>query len=492
MARGILRQPARSSLLTPARVVVAGFAAAIVVGAALLSLPIATEGAGGASIRTAAFTSVSAVTVTGLAAVDTATYWTPFGQAVILSLVQLGGLGIVTSASLLIILTTRRVGLRGRLAAQAETQTADLGGIRRLTGFVVAFSLAVEALVVAALTLRLWLGLGRSFEDALWQGLFHGVAAFNQAGFSLYPNSLIGFATDAYILVPIALAVIVASVGFPVWLELRREPRTPPRWSLHTKLTLVTTGILLVLGFVVLTALGWDDAGTFGDESVPGKLLGGFFAAVTARSAGFNSVDYADMGPDSLFVTDILMFIGGGSASTAGGIKVTTLAILFLIVWAEVRGEREVAAFDRAVPPATLRQALTIAVIAINAVVLATLILVASNGLGLSGALFECISAFSTTGLSTGVTGGLNTTGYASVEFDTAADSFVAARSLGEAARWTREMERLIATDLPYVTLFRPAVIEAFDSRVEFPVDAIIGGHGDLPHVWPESVRIRP
>jgi potassium uptake TrkH family protein len=413
VARGIPRKPARRFLLHPARVVVVGFAAAIVIGTLLLSLGAAAAGPGRAPFETAAFTAVSAVTVTGLATVDTATYWTPFGQAVILGLVQLGGLGIVTSASLLIILISRRVGLRGRLAAQAETRTADASSLRRLVGFIVAFTLSVEALVVAALTLRFWLGLGRSFGDALWQGLFHGVGAFNQAGFSLFSDNLIGFATDGFILVPLAIAIIVGGLGFPVWLELRTRPHAPERWSLHSKLTLVTTGTLLVVGFALLTGLGWDDPGTFGSESPPAKLLGGFFAAVTARNAGFNAVDYAQMGPDSLLVTDILMFIGGGSASPAGGIKVTTLAVLLLIVRAEVRGEREVVAFGRAVPAPTLRQALTIVVVASGAVVLATLLLVATNGLGLSSALFESISAFSTTGLSTGVTGMLDTLGQA-------------------------------------------------------------------------------
>ena len=413
MARGIPRKPARRVLLHPARVVVVGFAAAIMVGTVLLSLGAAAAGPGRAPFETAAFTAASAVTVTGLATVNTATYWSPFGQAVILGLVQLGGLGIVTSASLLIILISRRVGLRGRLAAQAETQTADASSLRRLVGFIVVFTLSVEALVVAALTLRFWLGLGRSFGEALWQGLFHGVAAFNQAGFSLFSDNLIGFATDGFILVPLAIAIIVGGLGFPVWLELRTRPGAPERWSLHSKLTLVTTGTLLVVGFALLTGLGWDDPGTFGSESPSGKLLGGFFAAVTARNAGFNAVDYGQMGPDSLLVTDILMFIGGGSASPAGGIKVTTLAVLLLIVRAEIRGEREVVAFGRGVPAPTLRQALTIVVVASGAVVLATLLLVATNGLGLSSALFESISAFSTTGLSTGVTGMLDTLGQA-------------------------------------------------------------------------------
>lgn len=413
MARGTPRRSARALILHPARVVVAGFAAAILMGAGLLSLAPATAGAGSAPFSTALFTSVSAVTVTGLASVDTATYWSPFGQGVILGLVQLGGLGIITSASLLFALVSRRIGLTGRLAALAETHSADLGSLRRLTAFVVGFTFAVEALVVAALTLRLWLGAGRSFGEALWQGTFHGVAAFNQAGFSLYSDNLVGFAGDAGILVPIALAIILSSVGFPVWLELRRRPRQPRRWTLHTKLTLATTALLLVAGFVVLTALEWNNDATLGEMSAAGKLLGGFFAAVTARSAGFNTFDYGQMGTDGLFVTDMLMFVGGGSASVAGGIKVTTFAVLFLIIWAELRADREVVAFGRAVPAPVLRQALTIAIIAVNAVVLATLVLVASNDLGLSAALFECISAFSTTGLSTGITGRLDGVGEA-------------------------------------------------------------------------------
>jgi potassium uptake TrkH family protein len=394
-------------------VVVVGFAAAVAIGTALLYLGAATAEPGRAPFETALFTAVSAITVTGLASVDTATYWSPFGQAVILGLVQLGGLGIVTSASLLFAVLSRRIGLRGRLAAQAETHTTDLGSLRRLTAFVVVFTLAVEAIVVIALTLGLWLGAGRSFGQALWQGTFHGVAAFNQAGFSLYSDSLVGFATDGFILLPIAFGIIVSGVGFPVWLELSRRPRSPDRWSLHTKLTLVTTGALLAAGFIALTALEWGNDATLGEESAGGKLLGGFFASVTARSGGFNSVDYAGMGTDSLLVTDMLMFVGGGSASPAGGIKVTTFALLFLIVWAEVRGEREVVAFDRAIPLVTLRQAFVIAVVAINLVVLATLVMVATNDIGLSNALFECVSAFSTTGLSTGVTGGLDAVGQA-------------------------------------------------------------------------------
>jgi len=397
----------------PGRPVVAAFAGAIFVGTALLSTPAATEGPGNAPFLTALFTSTSAVTVTGLTTVDTATYWTPFGQGVLLVLFQIGGLGIVTSASLLLIITARRLGLRGRLATQVETSSKDLGGVRGLILFIVLFTLTAEAVIAIFLVGRLWIGLDQGFGSALWEGTFHAVAAFNDAGFSLYSDNLMGFADDGWFLLPIAVGVMVGGLGFPVWLELRSRPSSPSRWSLHTKLTLLTTGALIVFGFGAITGLEWDNPLTLGAEDPGGRLLGGFFAAVSPRTAGFNAVDYADMGTDSLLVTDMLMFVGGASASTAGGIKVTTFAVLFLIVWAELRGEREVVAFRRSIPPSVLRQALTVAVISINAVVLGTLAVIASSGADLSSALFECISAFSTAGLSVGLAPALDGVGQA-------------------------------------------------------------------------------
>jgi potassium uptake TrkH family protein len=393
--------------------VVAAFAAAILVGTALLSTPAAVAGPGTAPIPTALFTATSAVTVTGLTTVDTATYWSPFGQAVMLALVQVGGLGIVTSATLLLLAVSRRLSLRTRLTTQVETHARDLGGSRRLVLFIVAFSLAMEALIAAFLVGRLWIGLDQPFGTALWEGTFYGVEAFNDAGFSLYSDNLIGFATDGWFLIPIAVGVIVGGLGFPVWLELRQRPRSPSRWSLHTKLTLLTTAALLALGFGAITAFEWDNPLTLGAESPAGRLLGGFFAAVMPRTAGFNAVDYTDMGAESLLVTDMLMFAGGGSASTAGGIKVTTLAILFLIVWAELRGERQVLAFGRSINPAVLRQALTVVIISVNAVVAATFAIIVTNGADLSSAFFECISAFSTAGLSVGLAPRLDDAGQA-------------------------------------------------------------------------------
>jgi Trk-type K+ transport system membrane component len=414
MASGPARAPARPLRFRhPAQFVVGGFAGLILIGTALLSLPVATAGPGGAPLGTAFFSAVASATLTGVSVVEVATYWSPTGQAIILGLIQLGGLGIVTSASLLFLLVARRVGLRGRMVAQAETRTLDLGGIRRLIIGIISFTLAFQAITVVVLTARLWLGTGRAFGTALWEGAFHGVAAVNNAGISIFPEGLTEFGGDGWILVTIALAVIVGGLGFPVWLNLWRLPRSPSRWSLHAKLTLTTTAALLAFGVITLTAMEWSNEATLGAMDVPNRLLSGFFTGVMPRTAGFNVIDYSEANQDSLLVTDMLMFAGGGSGSVAGGIKVTTFALLFLVVWAEIRGEPDVNAFGRRIPQAVQRQALTIAVIAVNAVVIGTLVVISSNDLSLSQALFECMAAFSTAGIGTETTAGLDGLGRA-------------------------------------------------------------------------------
>jgi trk system potassium uptake protein TrkH len=405
--------PARRGRLLrhPTQLVVLGFVAAILVGACLLCLPAASR-TSGTPFEEAIFTATSAVTVTGLATVDTATFWTPFGQAVILGLIQLGGLGILTSASLLFLLASKRLGLGARLAAQTETHTHDIGQVRRLLVAIAAFSVAFETVLAAILT-GLLLRDGRPFETALWEGSFHAVSSFNNAGFSLYTDGLVGFAADGAFLLTIAAAVIAGGLGFPVWLELARRVRSPARWSLHTKLTLTTTAALLALGTVALCAIEWSNGATLGEASVGERLLGGFFAAVVPRTAGFNALDYGEVEPASLLVTDMLMFAGGGSGSTAGGIKVTTLAVLFLVVWSELRGDARPHGFRRRVPGVAVQQALTIAVLSMTLVTLGALALMVTNGVPMSASLFEAISAFATVGLSTGITPELDLAGQA-------------------------------------------------------------------------------
>ena len=398
---------ARSFLLRrrhPAQLIVIAFAAAILVGTVLLMLPFARAGPESAPPLTALFTATSAVCVTGLIVVDTPTYWSPAGHGIILALIQAGGLGIMTLASLLALLLARRLGLRGRLVAQAERGVTDVADVRRVVVGVVVLSAVFETLAATVLTARLWLSYDLSFGAALWRGVFHAISAFNNAGFALWNDSLVGFVGDGWIILTVGIAIIAGGLGFPVWFELSRRVHDPRRWTLHTKLTLGTAAFLLSFGIVAVAIFEWENARTMGTLDTKGKLLASFFQGVTPRTAGFNSIDYGQAEPETLLVTDMLMFVGAGSASTGGGIKVTTFALIFLMIWSEVRGDPHVNAFGRRVPPFAQRQALTVAVIAINAVVLATLGLMATTGFSLEQTLFEALSAFGTVGLSTGIT----------------------------------------------------------------------------------------
>ncbi len=386
----------------------AAFGVAVFVVAGLLMLPVAAEPGQVTTFRQALFTATSAVCVTGLAVVDTPSHWSTFGELVILGGIQAGGFGIMTLASLLALLASRRLGLRSRLLTSWETKAEGLGDVRRVLRGVARTTLVVEGLVALALWPRFWLGYDQDLLPALYRAVFHAVSAFNNAGFSLYSDNLMRFTSDPWVCLPIAAAVILGGLGFPVLFELRRELTSPSTWSLHTKTTLLTYLLLLLGGTSVITAFEWNNPGTLGPLGVPGKLLAGFFqGGVQPRTAGFNSLDVGAMQPESLLVTDVLMFIGGGSGSTAGGIKVTTFMLLFFAIVAEARGEPHVDAFGREVTSAVLRQALTVALLGVALVVTGTLVLLAVSGLPLDQVLFEAISAFATVGLSTGITADL-------------------------------------------------------------------------------------
>jgi trk system potassium uptake protein len=396
----------------PAQLIVFAFAAGILAGTALLMLPFATPEAGRASFSTALFTSTSALCVTGLIVVDTPVYWSQFGQVVILGLIQVGGIGIMTLASLLALIVARRLGLRTRLLAQAETAAPELRDVRHLVRGVVLLSFLFEAVAATVLALRFWTSYDMSLGSAVYRGVFHAVSAFNNAGFALWSDSLAGFVSDGWISVTVALTIVAGGLGFPVWLELWRRGFRPRGWTLHTKLTVGVTAGLVVLGFAAVTAFEWSSAATAG-LGADGKLLAGFFQGVTPRTAGFNTLDYGALTEETLFVTDLLMFIGAGSASTGGGIKVTTFALLVLMVWSEVRGDPHVSIFGRRVPAHAQRQAFSVAFIAAAAIALGTLVLMADSPHPFRAVLFEAISAFGTVGLSTGITADLNDLGRA-------------------------------------------------------------------------------
>ncbi|GAU67093.1 Ktr system potassium uptake protein KtrB [Streptomyces sp. NBRC 110611] len=400
----------------PARTVVMAFAAVILAGAVLLALPASSETGRATDPVTALFTSTSAVCVTGLVVVDTGTYWSGFGEGVILALIQVGGFGIMTLASLLALLASGKLGLRMQLTAQAETKSLGIGDVRRVLLGVAGSTLIVELAVGAFLALRFRYGYGDAFGEAAYLGFFHAVSAFNNAGFGLHADSLTGYAQDPWVTLPIAVAVILGGLGFPVLLELLRH-RTRRRmtgrrtWSLHTKLTLITTALLLVTGALLTCLLEWENEGTLGPFGWGAKLLNGFFHSAMSRTAGFNALDIGAMHPSTLLVTCMLMFIGGGSAGTAGGIKVGTFAVLAAAMLAEVRGEPHAAVLGRRLAPHVVRQALTVALLGVGLVMAATLALLTVTTASFEAVLFEVVSAFGTVGLSTGITGDLPTSG---------------------------------------------------------------------------------
>lgn len=391
----------------PFQLVASAFAVTIGAGAVLLMLPVASTGAS-ADVMTAVFTATSAVCVTGLVTVDTGTAWTGFGQAVILVLIQLGGFGIMTFASLLGLLISRRLGLQTRLATVAATRSVGIGDVRTVLAGVARVTLAVEAVTAVVLTARWFLAYDESLGRALWLGVFHSVSAFNNAGFSLFSDSLVGYVSDPWICLPIIVAVVLGGLGFPVILELWRQHRRPSRWSLHTRITVLATAVLVPVGTVFMLVAEWGNPATLGRLDLPGKVLASLFQGVMPRTAGFNSLDTSAMRDGTWLGTDVLMFIGGGSASTAGGIKVTTFAVLIFVIWSELRGDPDVTVFDRRIATTVQRQAVSVGLIGVGVVVAATIAIALTSPFSVDQVLFEVVSASGTVGLSTGITAQLS------------------------------------------------------------------------------------
>lgn len=396
----------RQGLRHPARLIPIGFLSIILVGTGLLMLPAATASGQSAPWLTALFTATSAVCVTGLVVVDTPTYWSTFGQVVIMGLFQAGGFGIMAGATLLGLLVAGRLNLGARVAAQAETRLG-LGSVGGVVRIVLLTTLVVESLTFLVLTLRLRFGHGFAWDESLWHGSFHAVSAFNNAGFSTFSDSLMGFASDPWVMIPISLAVVLGGLGFPVLFELRHKRLDYRRWSVHTRITLLGTGILALVGALVLAPYEWNNPETLGPMGLGGKLLSVMFGSITARTAGFNSIDTGAMAIESQAATWALMFIGGGSASTAGGIKLTTFFLLGFAVWSEIRNETDTIVFGRRIPNETLRLALTVVLMTMTVLSFGTLALLSVTELPLQDVVFEAVSAISTVGLSTGITGEL-------------------------------------------------------------------------------------
>lgn len=400
----------RNAISRPARLIPLAFLVVTLLGTALLSLPMATAGPDQAPLLTALFTAVSAVCVTGLIVQDTAVYWSFFGQFVILLLFQVGGFGIMSGATLLGLLIKRRMQLSSRLVALQETRSLGLGDVVGVLRLVLMVTVGVELVVSGILTVHLHVTYDEPWGTALWNGIFHGISAFNNAGFSTYSDNLMSFATDPIVLVPIMLALIIGGLGFPVLYEFRKDQRNKP-WTIHTRITLWGSVVLLLGGTLAILFYEWSNPGTLGGMTLGDKLLSGLFHSAAARTAGFNSLDVAQFEAQTLAVHYVLMFIGGGSAGTAGGIKVTTFFLLFFFIWAEIRGNTDTVAFRRRIAYATQRQAMTVVSLGALTVAIGTMILLSVTSLELGVVLFEAISAFATVGLSTGITADLPPSG---------------------------------------------------------------------------------
>ena len=376
-----------------------GFSLAIALGTVLLMLPWASESGSWTTPIDALFVATSAVCVTGLTPVDTATHWSGFGEAVILLLVQFGGLGFMTSAMLLFLLLGWRVGLRERLLMSASLDLSRPGGVVRVTRGALIFTLICEAIGFVLLTIRF--ALDRPLLESLWFGLFHSVSAFNNAGFDLFGNfSSLEGQRDAFTLTVIALLVISGGIGYLVVQEVLVWRRH--RLSLDSTLVLRTTFALLLGGWLAYTVLEWD--ATLAALSLPDKLLQSGFQAVAPRTAGFASLPVGDMKEETHFLTIFLMFVGGSAGSTAGGIKVATLGIIVAAVFSALKGKAHIEVAGREIRRSEADKALAVAFLAACIIFLAAVIISAIEDELFLSLLFEVTSAFGTTGLTTGIT----------------------------------------------------------------------------------------
>ncbi|WP_291040618.1 potassium transporter TrkG [Herbiconiux sp.] len=416
---------------SPSRFAILIFASLILIFTVLFSLPISAASGKVTGLADALFTAVSVICVTGLATVDMATHWSVFGHVVIYIGVQIGALGVLTLASILGLVISRRLGLRARLIAASDTnplrmhhgpvaegQAVRLGEIGSLLATVAISALVIE-LVIAALLLPRMLIDGIPVGEAIWHSLYYSAMAFTNTGFAPNAEGLTPFANDYFFLTILMVGVFLGAIGFPVIYALARTlgawrkrkkghgPDLRVRWSVHVKLTLVTSALLIVAGAVLYIVLEFDNPKTFGTLNAGDTVFQSFFLSVMTRSGGFSTINIPDLNGSSLLVTDMLMFIGGGSASTAGGIKVTTLAVLFLAAFAEARGVQDMESFGRRIPGDVLRLGVSVVLWGATTVAVSSILILQISKAPLDFVLFDVISAFATSGLTTGLTASL-------------------------------------------------------------------------------------
>lgn len=400
-----------SFLNNPARVIVASFALLILTGALVLTLPVCSTSGTFTDFFTTLFTATSASCVTGLIVVDTGTFFTPFGQGVILALIQLGGLGIVTFATFFNIALRKRLALHTMKVATEQVSAIDQFDARKLVSSILVITFSCEAIGAVLLGFTFIPQFG---SNGIYYSIFIAVSAFCNAGFDQFGflgefSGMTNFAHNPAVLIPVAALIIFGGLGFIVWYDLIKFHKTH-RLLLHTKVVLITTLVLLVVGTVLILIFEGNNPATLGEMNFGDKLTNSFFQSTTTRTAGFNSIDNGAMTSVSKMVSILLMFIGAAPGSTGGGIKVTSFVVILMTVFSVMRNKNEAIVGKRRVAQFTVYKAITVTSIALLAIGIATLTICFSNDLGNSenvsgvNALFESVSAFSTVGLTAGVT----------------------------------------------------------------------------------------
>ncbi|WP_255547830.1 TrkH family potassium uptake protein [Crassaminicella indica] len=397
--------------LNPAQILVLGFASVILMGGILLSLPIASKSGHSVGFINAIFTATSAVCVTGLVVVDTATHWTVFGQTVIILLIQIGGLGFMSMATFFALIFGKRITLRERLVMQEALNQFNIAGIVRLTKYILITTFTIEGIGAVLLSFKFIPIYGVSKGIGL--SIFHAISAFCNAGFDLIGNfrSLTPFADDFLINMVISFLIITGGLGFTVIVEVLQK-RKFSKFSLHTKLVLYITGILLLVGFIAVFILEYNNPETLGKLTLKGKILGAFFHSVTPRTAGFNTLPTDKLTTATIFMTMVFMFIGGSSGSTAGGVKTTTAGVIIFTIINIIKGKEDTEVFNRRIPREIINRSLAVIGIAMVLVIIVTMILsITEAGHSFMEIFFEVTSAFGTVGLSLGMTPSLSIIG---------------------------------------------------------------------------------
>ena len=383
------------------------FLGIILLGTGLLMLPVSSRSGEPCQFLPALFTATSATCVTGLTPFDTWTQWSGFGQVVLLCLIEIGGLGFMSAATLVIFLFRRKVGLRQRMLIAQALSLNEMDGVVRLQRMVIFGSLGFEA--AGALILTLWFWPQYGFVRALRWGVFHSISAFCNAGFDIFGSmepgsSLLLFQNDPVVLLTLGTLVVLGGLGFLVWQDIA-EKRSWKKLSVYSRLVLLATASLIGTGWFFICLLEWNNPETLGGLSVGSKLLGGLFQSVTLRTAGFDAINQAGLTQGGKAVSMVLMLIGGSSGSTAGGLKTVTFLVVLLFIWARARGRSNVSAFCRTIPQEQALNAMTISLIMVLLSVLGGIFVCATSPVSFTDGLFEAISALATVGLTAGATG---------------------------------------------------------------------------------------